>query len=463
MPQVLDPREYSFTIFAVPTLITGAAVLSLGAVVMLRGRISRVSLSFLLITLYIAIWLVSCALVSISSNPAVALWWSKASYLGIPFIGAAITLFAMQVLRLHQPSRHLVAGGWAVMVLFSAAALLTDWLISGVQRYPWGYSPLYGWLGYPFVVLFSAILVLNIAHFLLEYRDAPEGKHKQRMKWLSLAFAVGYGAAVNFAPAFGLHIYPIGYLAVFASIFIMTYAIWAYHLVDITPAFAAKQIIETMSDALLVLDRDGVIRLVNRAARDLFGYSSSELEGKLITHAIREADFPKLLETPVKGIDLDNYEMAFRRKDREERILTLSTSTMQSRRAVAQAVVCIVRDISERKQAEERLNSQLERLAALRSIDMAITSSLDLHVTLNISPLAHGHAPGRDLCRARGSQEDDVERAEPARHGRAGGRFVVERRGFRSILCRAPDCEGAGKRCAGDIPPRRAGCAARMG
>ncbi|MBI2973911.1 MAG: response regulator, partial [Armatimonadetes bacterium] len=37
-----------------------------------------------------------------------------------------------------------------------------------------------------------------------------------------------------------------------------------------------------------------------------------------------------------------------------------------------------------RRQAEERIRHQLERLAALRDIDLAITSSLDLRVTLGV-------------------------------------------------------------------------------
>src|SRR5690606_15084607 len=40
--------------------------------------------------------------------------------------------------------------------------------------------------------------------------------------------------------------------------------------------------------------------------------------------------------------------------------------------------------VTERKQSEQRIERQLQRLAALRMIDMAITGSLELSVTLNI-------------------------------------------------------------------------------
>ncbi len=47
-------------------------------------------------------------------------------------------------------------------------------------------------------------------------------------------------------------------------------------------------------------------------------------------------------------------------------------------------VIVSIFDITERQKAEEQIQSQLQRLAALRTIDMAITASLDLRVTLDV-------------------------------------------------------------------------------
>lgn len=47
-------------------------------------------------------------------------------------------------------------------------------------------------------------------------------------------------------------------------------------------------------------------------------------------------------------------------------------------------IVGFCRDISQRKLSEERLKRQIDRLAALRAIDMAITASLDIRVTFSI-------------------------------------------------------------------------------
>ena len=47
-------------------------------------------------------------------------------------------------------------------------------------------------------------------------------------------------------------------------------------------------------------------------------------------------------------------------------------------------MVVVVRDATRHKQAEEKFNSQLKRIAALRAIDLAISSSLDLHLALSV-------------------------------------------------------------------------------
>jgi putative nucleotidyltransferase with HDIG domain len=47
-------------------------------------------------------------------------------------------------------------------------------------------------------------------------------------------------------------------------------------------------------------------------------------------------------------------------------------------------IIVIIRDITKHKQAEEKTQRQLRRLAALRSIDLAISSSLDLNLALSV-------------------------------------------------------------------------------
>jgi PAS domain S-box-containing protein len=70
--------------------------------------------------------------------------------------------------------------------------------------------------------------------------------------------------------------------------------------------------------------------------------------------------------------------------------LVLLTKTGKSKNVLLSAAIegdilsGMIRDITDLKRAQEQIQNQLERLSALRSIDMAITASLDLRVTLNV-------------------------------------------------------------------------------
>ena len=53
-------------------------------------------------------------------------------------------------------------------------------------------------------------------------------------------------------------------------------------------------------------------------------------------------------------------------------------------RASPGEIVVVVRDATRHREAEEKVKSQLKRMASLRAIDLAISSSLDLHLALSV-------------------------------------------------------------------------------
>jgi PAS domain S-box-containing protein len=362
--EVLNPSSYSFSLFSFPTLLTAVGILLLGLIVLVRERLSLVSASFLLVTIAVAIWLFGFSWVYSSTDARVAEWWSRVAYLGIPFIAPATYQFTVVVLRCYKRYYGLVWLGWALTALFTLLIVRTDAVIGGVYRYWWGFYAKFDWLGLPFIVFFSGLLVMSMCHYWLEYRVARPGIHKRRIKSLMKAFAIGYVGVVDFVPTYGIPLYPFGYLCILGFIVIAARAIWVYHLVDITPAFAARQIIDTMSDALLVLDREGIVKLVNRAATELLGYSKDEIVGRPASVAIDDGLFTGQLSTLLQAGTINNYEMVFDPRQGEMRVLSLSTSVMEQQDEPV-AIVCIARDITQRKRAEEAIRESEERYRAV--------------------------------------------------------------------------------------------------
>lgn len=378
--EVFSPANYAPSVIAIPLFVAMMAILLLGFLVLIRERVSLISVLFFLVTLSASIWLASFVGVYLAAQEEVALWWARASYLGVPFIASATYHFAVAVLRIYERYKAVVWAGWAISTLFSLAGLHTDALVGGLHHYWWGYYPSFNWLGSVFLVYFFGMFLLSMYHYWKGYRRAEPGTHKRRIQSFMIAFAFGYVGSVDYVATYGIPLYPFGYLAASAFVLISARAIWTYHLADITPAFAARQIIDTMTDGVLVFDGEGVLRLVNRTAGTLLGYTERELVSRPLAAAIGEALFAGQFKTLAQGGTVRDYETSYQPKSGEKRTLSLSASVMRDTNERLTAVVCIARDVTEHKEAEEeirQLNEDLEhrvieRTAALQASNLEL-------------------------------------------------------------------------------------------
>ena len=143
----------------------------------------------------------------------------------------------------------------------------------------------------------------------------------------------------------------------------LIYAIAKYKLMVITPAAAADNIVSTMADSLILLDREGNIVNVNKATLHLSGYGKDELKGKSVEIFFREKDFKStLLDKAIKGESIRNYEFGFKTKTGDNIPVIFSSSAMMDEAGGMAGIVCIVKDITERKIAEENVKNIKDEL-----------------------------------------------------------------------------------------------------
>ena len=146
----------------------------------------------------------------------------------------------------------------------------------------------------------------------------------------------------------------------------LAYAMIKYKLMIVTPVAAAENIIFTIADSLILLDREGNIAGVNKATMDLSGYKKDELEGKPVEIFFRDKDFKRtLLERAIKKKAIKNYELNFKTKTGDNIPVVFSSSTMMDEAGGIAGIVCIVKDITERKEAEMAIIYEQSLLHAL--------------------------------------------------------------------------------------------------
>lgn len=143
-----------------------------------------------------------------------------------------------------------------------------------------------------------------------------------------------------------------------------------------------RNLIEQLPDALIVV-RKGRIVFMNPAALELFG---AQAPPQLLKEPIAQ-----YLQVSAAGSTDTGSRTHLAQSIREGRLVRLdgkhiyvdvASSSFEFQGEPAEQL--ILRDITDRKDAQRQAMLQLEQLAALRKVDIAITGSLDLRLTLSV-------------------------------------------------------------------------------
>ena len=130
-----------------------------------------------------------------------------------------------------------------------------------------------------------------------------------------------------------------------------------------------RALVDTAPDAIITMTTDGLIRSFNRGAERIFGYEAKEAVRRPLRmlmperyRSLHESGFRRHLETgETRMLGRGTVELAGLRKNGEEFPLELSLSSMGE--GDDALFTGIVRDVTDRKRAEEELKSYARKLA----------------------------------------------------------------------------------------------------
>jgi PAS domain S-box-containing protein len=135
-----------------------------------------------------------------------------------------------------------------------------------------------------------------------------------------------------------------------------------------------KRIVEESSDAIMFSDRQGIIRLWNRGAERMFGYSAAEALGQSLDLVIPENlrgrhwdGYYRVMESGESRYSTEMLSAPALRKDGARFSTEFSMVLVKGDDHKVLGVAAVIRDVSARWQREKDLKERIRELEAQRS------------------------------------------------------------------------------------------------
>ncbi len=173
-----------------------------------------------------------------------------------------------------------------------------------------------------------------------------------------------------------------------------------------------RAIMENVVDALVTIDEEGIIQSVNRATETFFGYRADELIGKNVSLLMREPErlehdnhIRRYLATgKARVLGARAREVVGRRKDGS--LVDLDVTVSEMWYAGKRLFIGVMRDITERKRAEEALRQKSAFVELSKLVAAAANEALTVEQALQTCvtevcrhfgwPVGHAYLPAED-------------------------------------------------------------------
>lgn len=366
---IFDSQSYAHNILAWFPRATAFLVLALGGYVFWRERASRIGIQLFLFNISVFIYLTGISFQMAVVSQEVGLFWARATQIGVFLMYPTVYQFGVLFIGYEKKKKYFVRAAWIFSGIFILINVFTDFYVNDLYHYWWGGFVKFGWLPTLYLSLSSFFVLTGFIYILRVFRQTTVGTIRhQRAKGLLWGFGFGMVAFVDTLPAFGIDFYPFGYVGLaIHAIFVATLT-WRYRLVGITPEFAAKEIVDTMTDALLVLDSERIIRLANPEAARLFNCTEKELLNQPVKEALRDLKLAQEIGHLTQGDSVKNAEVQFTSRSGQPRLMNISVSVMREWGDQTLAYTCVLRDVTEQR----RVQGELERRVVERTAELAI-------------------------------------------------------------------------------------------
>jgi two-component system phosphate regulon sensor histidine kinase PhoR len=312
---------------------------------------------FVLTVMAIIPWSISETLSRFSANPAAASFWESLGVIGWVFVSPIFLTFTLAYIGkekfLSRLSSQFLIFGPAIVFLFLGwtTDLVTNNVASEYYRVPWGWqspSAPFFWLVLAWLdILFITSLGLLFRHWQ-KLKDATRRKQTLLISSGVAVPVIGGSITNGLLPIIGVEVFPAAVVLTTVMSMTVTYAIIKYKLFVFNPATIASNIVETMSEILLVFNPSNTIEFVNNAVEKTLGYKRNYLVGQHFKNLL-EGDwdyfYNKILKPVYAGETVSGVEVELLSATGEKIPVNFSASPLRDKEGGAFGVVAVATDI----------------------------------------------------------------------------------------------------------------------
>jgi len=373
-------------IFAFLSLISSIIILVLGIFVYSTNWRSQFNRIFLFLCVMAFYWAFMESMLRDANSISSAFVWMKLTAFWT-FVPAATLHFTLY----FTESKFLSRSSWISLLIYGPAALFsfielsTNLIIATpVLRY-WGYSYQYAPNMIPYLIELAwafGIVVLSLFLCIWYYFHVPGLQQKNQTKYIVVGFSVAIiGEFVSEAVLPFFHIVIPEPETIFFIFFsgMVAYAVLKFELFVVNPTTAADNIVSTMTDALILLDHSNTIMSVNEETVKIVGYPQENLVGRPFSALFANLSDSNAILSKITGDGaIKDVETVFRSQDGVSIPISFSGSVIRNTSGENNGIVCISRDITQRKLLEDTLKENERRFRELADLLPQTIFEMDL-------------------------------------------------------------------------------------
>ncbi|MCU0868982.1 MAG: EAL domain-containing protein [Burkholderiales bacterium] len=261
-----------------PCIVAALLILSAFGAVLVKSRFSAPATVLFVLGAIAAGWQVSLAFQLAADDIASHPWLTRTSMVLVCMVPTVAYHAAALLSYDLRDRRGSIVAAWVTSGFFATLTLVSPLMVSSTVRYSWGNYFEYGAAGIPFVLFCAVDGLAALVLVWRQWRRSPKwSRAARRSRLLVAGFGIGSVAMLDHLAAFGIGLFPAGGLWLGSGGVLIAIAALRYRLADITPSAAAEPLLEQVSDGVVMVDADRIVRLVNPAAADLLGLARPTL------------------------------------------------------------------------------------------------------------------------------------------------------------------------------------------